>query len=71
MGVAVSNIQSPALYRHGVVVEARPLTLLTLSAGVHRVGYYGNFQFLQGYQDAHVDFSDSEMRANSSSSEKR
>lgn len=63
VGVAVSNIQSPALYRHGVVVEARPLTLLTLSAGVHRVGYYGNFQFLQGYQDAHVDFSDSEMRA--------
>ncbi|MBM4357851.1 MAG: hypothetical protein FJ096_07050 [Deltaproteobacteria bacterium] len=62
IGVAVSNIQSPAFYRHGVVVEARPLTLLTLSAGVHRIGYYGSFQFLQGYPDAHVDFSDSAMR---------
>jgi hypothetical protein len=62
VGVAVSNIQSPAFYRHGVVVEARPLTLLTLTAGVHRIGYYGSFQFLQGYPDAQVDFSDSAMR---------
>ncbi len=62
VGIAVSHIQSPALHRHGVVVEARPLTLLTLTAGLHRVGYYGSLQFLQGYPDAQVDFSDSAMR---------
>jgi hypothetical protein len=62
LAVGVSNIQSPAFYRHGVVVEARPLTLLTLSAGVHQIGYYGTFQFLQGYPDAQVNFSDAAMR---------
>lgn len=59
----VSNaVLSPAFFRYGATVELKPLTLLTLSAGVHRIGYFGTFQFLQGYADALADFSDSEQR---------
>jgi hypothetical protein len=62
LGLVANSVLSPAMYRFGASLEVKPLTLLTLSAGVHRVGYLGTFQFLQGFPNARADYADSSMR---------
>ncbi|MBK8937140.1 MAG: hypothetical protein IPM79_05730 [Polyangiaceae bacterium] len=57
-GVGLSPTVSPSISRMGGFVEVRPLTLLTLQAGVHHVGYLGSFDNLQSYALASEDFSD-------------
>lgn len=42
-GVAFTPTFNPALFRIGVAIELRPLTILTLQGGVHGVGYLGTF----------------------------
>ncbi len=63
MSVVANAVLGPAASRFGGTFEVRPATVLTLSAGVHRIGYLGTFQFLQGYENAQADFSDTALRA--------
>jgi hypothetical protein len=63
MSIVGNAVLGPAASRFGGTFEVRPATVLTLSAGVHRIGYFGTFQFMQGFADAQADFSDSALRA--------
>jgi hypothetical protein len=63
VGVALAPTFSPAVFRGGLVAEVRPATVLSLSAGLFRVGYFGSFASLQSFPDATARFSDDELAA--------
>lgn len=62
-GVGLSPTISPSIVRLGGFVEFRPLTVLTLQAHVHEVGYLGSFDNLQRFKRASDDFSDTAREA--------
>lgn len=62
-GVGLSPTVSPSISRMGAFVELRPLTVLTLQAHVHHVGYLGSFDNLETFAKASDDFSDTKREA--------
>lgn len=50
---------SPGFVRAGAAVEFAPLAVLNLSAVFERVQWFGTFSFVQSYDNANANFSDS------------
>jgi hypothetical protein len=63
-GVGISPTLSPAVSRFGAHVEIRPLTMLSLSAGLYHVGYFGSFGALASFPSSASDYSDTALAAN-------
>jgi len=61
--VGISPTLSPAVSRFGGHVEIRPLTILSLSAGVYQVGYLGSFGTLASFPSAKSNYSDTALAA--------
>lgn len=56
--IGVSPIISPALARLGVSAKLQPLAILKLEVRWDYLAWFGNFDLIQSYPDANVDFSD-------------
>lgn len=55
---AASVALSPGFVRAGAAVEFAPLAVLNLSAAFERVQWFGTFSFVQSYDNANANFSD-------------
>lgn len=64
LGVGVAPTLSPAFMKVGPYVELNPLTVFGVWAAMQVVQYFGSFNLLQSYPDAHADFSDTAIRNN-------
>ncbi len=61
--VGLHSTLTPAMERVGPRIDVKPLAVLQLYAMVEWIYFIGNFQFLQSYPDASVDYSDTAQRA--------
>ncbi|MBI4819188.1 MAG: hypothetical protein HY791_23150 [Deltaproteobacteria bacterium] len=66
LGLGLAPMVSPAWARIGPYLEVNPLTILTLSAMVHFVQYFGTSDLAQGFAGAQSDYSDNAIKANTS-----
>lgn len=57
--IGISPMISPALTRLGVSAKLQPLAILKLEVRWDYLSWFGNFDLLQSWPDANVDFSDS------------
>jgi hypothetical protein len=61
LGVTLSPSLSPSFGRLGAAVDVQPLSVLKLTAGYDWYGYFGNFEYLQSFDSAAADYSDTTL----------
>ncbi|MFO0613514.1 MAG: hypothetical protein U0414_13035 [Polyangiaceae bacterium] len=64
IGVVLNPTLNPAVARMGGFLEFRPLTMLTLQAGLYHTEYFGAFKALQTFDRASDEFSDTRLAEN-------
>jgi hypothetical protein len=60
--IGVSPMISPALSRLGISAKLQPLAILKLEVRWDYLAWFGNFDLLQSWTDANVDFSDTAIK---------
>ncbi len=68
-GAGPQMMVSPSLQRVGFRVVAKPIALLELFALAEYLYFLGNFQYVQSFDDASADFSQSKLQTNANNGE--